>query len=164
MDALASVDSVELKERYKDWFVYTALEDGERHLQIALGRRFRSLKIWFVLRNIGISGLQEHLRKMVELAKNFEALIQKDSLFELFVPRTWGMVCFRIKDSTNAMNEELNRRINEDRRIHIVASAVHGIYFLRLAVCSTLTTREDINEAYAIIHNFAEDVLNNMKH
>uniref|UniRef100_A0A8R1TRC4 Aromatic-L-amino-acid decarboxylase n=1 Tax=Onchocerca volvulus TaxID=6282 RepID=A0A8R1TRC4_ONCVO len=134
-----------------------------RHLQIALGRRFRSLKIWFVLRNMGINGLQKHLRKTVELAKNFETLIQKDSLLELFLPRTLGTICFRIKDSTNAMNEELNRRINEDRRIHIVASAIHGIYFLRLSVCSPLTTHEDISQAHAIIHNFAKDVLKNMK-
>lgn len=61
------------------------------------------------------------------------------------------------------MNEELNRRINEDRRIHVIASAVHGVYFLRLTVCSTLTTAEDINQAHAIIHNFAEDVRRDMK-
>ncbi|KAL3997496.1 Pyridoxal-dependent decarboxylase conserved domain family protein [Acanthocheilonema viteae] len=134
-----------------------------RHFQIALGRRFRSLKIWFVLRNFGITGLQEHLRKMVELAKNFEALIQKDSLFELFVPRTWGLVCFRLKDSTNEMNEELVRRINKDRRIHILASAVHEVYFLRLAVCSMFTTYEDISQAHTIIHNFAEDIRRDMK-
>ncbi|VDK74334.1 unnamed protein product [Onchocerca ochengi] len=101
--------------------------------------------------------------RTVELAKNFETLIQKDSLLELFLPRTFGTICFRIKDSTNAMNEELNRRINEDRRIHIVASAIHGIYFLRLSVCSPLTTHEDISQAHAIIHNFAKDVLKNMK-
>uniref|UniRef100_A0AAF5Q1S0 Aromatic-L-amino-acid decarboxylase n=1 Tax=Wuchereria bancrofti TaxID=6293 RepID=A0AAF5Q1S0_WUCBA len=134
-----------------------------RHFQIALGRRFRSLKVWFVLRNFGISGLQKHLRKMVDLAKNFEALIQEDQLLELFVPRTFGMVCFRLKDSTNEMNEELNRRINDDRRIHLVASAVHGIYFLRFAVCSILTTYEDIKQAYLIIHNFAKDVRRDMK-
>ncbi|EFO23293.2 aromatic L-amino acid decarboxylase [Loa loa] len=134
-----------------------------RHFQIALGRRFRSLKVWFVLRNFGITGLQKHLRKMVELAKHFEALIQKDSLFELFVPRNFGLVCFRLKDSTNEMNEELNRRINEDRRIHMVASVIHGVYFLRLAVCSTFTTCEDIRQAHAIIHNFAEDVGKDMK-
>ncbi|CAG9537023.1 unnamed protein product [Cercopithifilaria johnstoni] len=134
-----------------------------RHFQIALGRRFRSLKIWFVLRNFGITGLQKHLRKMVELAMSFEALLQKDGLFEFFVPRTWGMICFRLKDSTNEMNEELSRRINEDRRIHVLASVVHGVYFLRLTVCSTLTTYEDIRQAHAIMHNFAEDVRRDMK-
>ncbi|VDK70907.1 unnamed protein product [Litomosoides sigmodontis] len=134
-----------------------------RHFQIALGRRFRSLKIWFVLRNFGITGLQKHLRKMVELAKTFEALIQNDSLFELFVPRTWGMVCFRLKDSTNEMNEKLLKRINEDRRIHLTASVVHGVYFLRLTVCSTLTEHEDISQAHMIIHNLAEDVPRQVK-
>uniref|UniRef100_A0A915Q6F7 Aromatic-L-amino-acid decarboxylase n=1 Tax=Setaria digitata TaxID=48799 RepID=A0A915Q6F7_9BILA len=101
--------------------------------------------------------------RMTELAKYFEVLIQKDSLFELFVPRTWGLVCFRLKDSTNEMNEELNRRINEDQRIHVVASAVHGVYFLRIVVCSTLTTHEDIKQAHAIIHNFAADVRKDLK-
>uniref|UniRef100_A0A0R3RUF3 Aromatic-L-amino-acid decarboxylase n=1 Tax=Elaeophora elaphi TaxID=1147741 RepID=A0A0R3RUF3_9BILA len=142
---------------------YRVISLHNLHFQIALGRRFRSLKIWFVLRNFGIDGLQKHLRKMIELAKNFEELIQKDTLFELFVPRTWGLVCFRLKDSTNEMNEELSRRINEDRRIHVVASVVHEVYFLRLAACSELTTHEDIRQAHAIIHNFAEDVRKDMK-
>lgn len=61
------------------------------------------------------------------------------------------------------MNEELTQRINEDRRIHVISSAVHGIHFLRLTVCSELTTSDDIIQAYAIIHNFAEDVRRDMK-
>ncbi|VDM96763.1 unnamed protein product [Thelazia callipaeda] len=129
-----------------------------RHLQIALGRRFRSLKIWFVLRNIGITGLQQHLRKMIDLAQHFEFLIQNDPLLELFVPRAWGLVCFRMKNSTNEMNEELNSKINLDRRIHIVASSVHGVYFLRFVACSTLTNHDDVRQAYQIIHNYAEEI------
>lgn len=61
------------------------------------------------------------------------------------------------------MNEELHRRINEDRRIHMVASVIHGVYFLRFVVCSSLATCEDINEAYAIIHNIAKDVRSDLK-
>lgn len=100
---------------------------------------------------------------MIELAKYFEELIREDSLFELFVPRAWGLVCFRLKDSTNEMNDLLSDKINEDRRIHLVTSAVHGVHFLRLVVCSPLTTRDDIKQAHSIIHKFAEEVVENRK-
>ncbi|VDM45971.1 unnamed protein product [Toxocara canis] len=75
-----------------------------RHLQIALGRRFRSLKIWFVMRNLGNEQLRQHLRKMNELAEYFAELVSKDELLELFVPRHLGLVCFRIKVISSGKN------------------------------------------------------------
>ncbi|VDK58384.1 unnamed protein product [Anisakis simplex] len=131
-----------------------------RHLQIALGRRFRSLKIWFVLRNIGIGRLQQQLRKMNELAEYFAELVTKDELLELFVPQHLGLVCFRIKKSTNEMNERLNEMLNEDRRVHVVPSSVDNTYFLRVAICSQLTTRQHVHFAYTIIHTFVTQILN----
>ncbi|VDK30824.1 unnamed protein product [Gongylonema pulchrum] len=124
-----------------------------QHLQIALGRRFRSLKIWFVLRKVGVTGLQKHLRNSVHLAEYFEELLREDGLFELFVPRLLGL------NSTNEMNELLNHRLDEDRRIHLVASAVHGTYFLRLVICSPLTTRQDVAYAYSVIKEVTEEIL-----
>lgn len=133
-----------------------------RHLQIALGRRFRSLKIWFVLRNIGIERLQQYLRKMNELAEYFAELVTKDELLELFVRRHLGLVCFRIKNATNEINERLNAALNEDRKIHVVPSSVHGVYFLRFAICSQRTTHEDVRYAHSVIHEFAADILNDL--
>ncbi|CAE6465707.1 unnamed protein product [Rhizoctonia solani] len=67
-----------------------------RNWHLALGRRFRSLKVWFVLRSFGVEGFQAHIRKGVELAKAFEALVENSSLFEMVAPRSFGLVVFRL--------------------------------------------------------------------
>ncbi|CAI4231119.1 unnamed protein product [Auanema sp. JU1783] len=140
-----TVDPLYLKHEHQ------AVASDYRHLQIALGRRFRSLKIWFVLRNIGVEALQNHLKKQNQQAVQFSDYIESSDEFELFAPQHLGLVCFRIKDSTDEDNEALCNAINEDRRIHLVPSKVHGKFFLRLAVCSQLTTSEDIRTAYEVI-------------
>ncbi|KAK7083885.1 hypothetical protein SK128_016740 [Halocaridina rubra] len=72
-----------------------------RHWQIPLGRRFRSLKLWFVMRLYGKKGLQEHIRKQVALSHQFEDYVRADPLFELVLPVTLGLVCFRLKVSVS---------------------------------------------------------------
>lgn len=71
-----------------------------RNWHLALGRRFRSLKVWFVLRSFGVEGFQAHIRKGVDLAKVFESLVEKSSLFELVTPRSFGLVVFRLRAPT----------------------------------------------------------------
>uniref|UniRef100_A0A915DN28 Aromatic-L-amino-acid decarboxylase n=1 Tax=Ditylenchus dipsaci TaxID=166011 RepID=A0A915DN28_9BILA len=115
-----NVDPVYLKHEHQ------AVASDYRHLQVALGRRFRALKIWFVLRSMGVSSIQEHLRKHL------------------------GLVCFRLKGE-NEPNEKLNTAINDDGRIHMVPSSSHGVFFLRFAVCSQKTTLEDVEQAVEII-------------
>merc|ERR1712071_371720 len=68
-----------------------------RHWQIPLGRRFRSLKLWFVMRSYGVQGLKKHIRKQVDLATEFSQLVSKDERFEMPVPPAMGLVCFRLK-------------------------------------------------------------------
>ncbi|XP_054713370.1 aromatic-L-amino-acid decarboxylase-like [Uloborus diversus] len=125
-----------------------------RHWQIPLGRRFRSLKMWFVFRMYGIRKLQEHIRKHVALAKEFERLVCGDARFEVVEPVLLGLVCFRLK-GPNHLNEELNRRVNERRRIHITPTRVRDRYILRFAICSRVTTSEDITFAWEEIRQVA---------
>lgn len=126
-----------------------------QHLQIALGRRFRSLKIWFVFRSLGIEYIQKTLRKRVELAEEFGKMIENNDKFELFVPPNLGLACFRHK-SSNEFNEKLLAAINEDRRIHLVGAKVKETFILRLAICSLLTESNDIKFAYDVIVEIAE--------
>ena len=74
-----------------------------RNWTLFLGRRFRSLKIYFVLRSYGIEGVQSHLRKLIDLSKRFESLVVGEEGFELFVPRSLSLVVFRLimKDSVD---------------------------------------------------------------
>uniref|UniRef100_A0A1I8II82 Aromatic-L-amino-acid decarboxylase n=1 Tax=Macrostomum lignano TaxID=282301 RepID=A0A1I8II82_9PLAT len=76
---------------------FSGLVPDYRHWQIPLGRRFRSLKIWFVLRSYGIEGLQSYIRKHIRLAKQFEELVTADDRFEIVEEVLFGLVCFRLK-------------------------------------------------------------------
>lgn len=68
-----------------------------QHWQIPLGRRFRSLKLWFVMRSYGAEGLRAHIRRQVKLASEFHHLVEKDGRFDIPVPPAMGLVCFRLK-------------------------------------------------------------------
>jgi len=92
-----------------NWFL--GLAPDYRHWQIPLGRRFRALKLWFVLRLYGLENLQAHIRKHISLAHYFENLVRKDDRFEITEEVIMGLVCFRMKGS-NEINEVLLKKIN----------------------------------------------------
>lgn len=129
-----------------------------RHWQIPLGRRFRSLKLWFVLRLYGIENLQGHIRKQIALAHYFEELCNKDERFEVTEEVLMGLVCFRLKGS-NEINEALHKKINANGIIHLVPSKIKGNYFLRMAVCSRFSERKDIELSWKEVVECAESVL-----
>ncbi|KAL4219037.1 hypothetical protein ACF0H5_021620 [Mactra antiquata] len=126
-----------------------------RHWHIPLGRRFRSLKLWFVLRMYGQKGLQECIRKDVRLAHEFEELVKSDDRFEIFGKVVMGLVCFRLKKS-NEINEKLLKEINTDGRIHMVPAKVKDIYFLRLAICASRSNSGDVTFAWKVIQEVTE--------
>ncbi|GFR84754.1 aromatic-L-amino-acid decarboxylase [Elysia marginata] len=126
-----------------------------RHWHIPLGRRFRSLKVWFVLRMFGVSGLQQQIRKDVSLAQQFERLVRTDARFEIFGEVVLGLVCFRLKGD-NETNERLNKMINDDRRIHLTPSQVKDTYFLRFAVCASSTQGADVTYAWSVVKQMAD--------
>jgi aromatic-L-amino-acid decarboxylase len=125
-----------------------------RNLQIPLARRFRSLKLWFVLRAYGIKGIQEFIRKHCELAKLFYELAVKDDRFEIPAPLNLGLVCFRLKD--NDKTEQLYKLLDEDRRIHLVRCYLKEKCALRFTISSSLTNEDDIKFAWNVITEMAE--------
>ncbi|XP_071531630.1 aromatic-L-amino-acid decarboxylase isoform X2 [Panulirus ornatus] len=129
-----------------------------RHWQIPLGRRFRSLKLWFVMRMYGKHGLQAHIRKQVALAHQFESYVKEDQRFEIILPVTLGLVCFRLKKD-NEVNESLLKKLNAGGVIHLVPSKINDIYFLRFAVCSRLTESQDVQVAWQEVLKQTELVL-----
>ncbi|XP_067941522.1 aromatic-L-amino-acid decarboxylase-like [Watersipora subatra] len=147
-----SVEPLYLQHKHDQSFV------DFRHLQIPLGRRFKSLKLWFVFRLLGVEALQQNIRNQIALAKEFEELVKGDRQYEIIGEVTLGLVCFRLKAS-NELNITLNDYINDvDRRIHITPSKVNDTYYLRLAICSTKTTSEDIHLAWQVVQECAEIV------
>ncbi|XP_011688458.1 PREDICTED: histidine decarboxylase [Wasmannia auropunctata] len=128
------------------------------HWQIPLSKRFRALKLWFVIRNYGITGLQKHIREGVRLAQKFEALVLADARFEIPALRHLGMVVFRLRGE-NTLTERLLKKLNSRGRLHCVPAALHGKYVIRFTVTSTNTTNEDILRDWAEIRSTANEIL-----
>ncbi|KAF1762320.1 hypothetical protein GCK72_010582 [Caenorhabditis remanei] len=130
---------------------YQSTSTDYRHLEIPLGRRFRSLKIWFTLRNMGVDKIKEYQRKTVALALQFSKIILENEKFELFTPPHLGLATFRLKNHSNSDNKRFLDAINRDRRIHLVPSMVHGTFLLRFCVGSPLTDEDDIYHARRVM-------------
>jgi aromatic-L-amino-acid decarboxylase len=120
----------------------------------ALGRRFRALKLWAVLRCHGISGLQAHIRSGIELAERFERWVADEPGWELCAPRPFSVVCFRL-DAPDERNRELLERVNAGGEIFISHAVLNGRYVLRLAVGQLRTTEADVRSAWDVLRRAA---------
>nr|XP_032525229.1 histidine decarboxylase [Danaus plexippus plexippus] len=121
----------------------------------------RALKLWFVLRNYGVSGLQKHIRESVRLAQKFEALVLADQRFEIPQPRNLGMVAFRLKGD-NTLTEYLLKRLNARGYLHAVPACFKGVYVIRFTVTSQRTTNQDILDDWTEIKTVASEILKEM--
>lgn len=122
---------------YRDW-------------QIPLGRRFRALKLWFVLRHYGVDGLRAHVRKHVALATEFAGWVAADPAFELAAPAPLNLVCFRLR-SDDARNEALLERLNASGELYLTHTKLSGRTVLRMAIGGTWTERRHVAAAWAAI-------------
>eukprot|EP01025_Chloroclados_australasicus_P019795 TRINITY_DN2083_c0_g2_i8.p1 TRINITY_DN2083_c0_g2~~TRINITY_DN2083_c0_g2_i8.p1 ORF type:complete len:381 (-),score=30.54 TRINITY_DN2083_c0_g2_i8:206-1348(-) len=127
--------------------------------QVPLGRRFRSLKLWFVLRLFGTEKLQQKIQRDIALADWFASQIQKDPLFELVAPQRFGLVCFRVRDQSNEFNQQLLNKLNESGKICMVHTVLDGVYTLRFAVGGTFTQFRHVQAAWGLIRETANSVL-----
>jgi len=136
----------------------TGLAIDYMHWQIPLSKRFRALKLWFVLRNYGISGLQKMIRENVRLAQKFEALVRSDNRFEIPAARHMGLIVFRLRGEC-AMTEKLLKKLNSSGKMHAVPCCIKGQYVIRFTITSQRTTAQDLTRDWAIIRSTATDVL-----
>ena len=114
-----------------------------------LGRRFRALKLWAVLRCYGRSGLQERIREHVPLASVFEEWVRAER-WEVVAPRPFSVVCFRLAGSDEE-NERLLERVNATGEVFISHTRLAGRYVLRLAIGSFRTTEDDVRLAWDVL-------------
>jgi aromatic-L-amino-acid decarboxylase len=138
---------------------YLRTPDSEDALSLseygpALGRRFRSLKLWAVLRCYGRAGLQARIREAVRLAALFESRVRAEPGWELCAPRPFSVVCFRRKGSDQD-NEALLERVNGSGEIFISHTRLNGSYVLRLAVGNERTTEADVERAWEVLRREA---------
>ncbi|XP_038622937.1 histidine decarboxylase [Tachyglossus aculeatus] len=128
------------------------------HWQIPLSRRFRALKLWFVIRNYGVKNLQAHVRQSIDMAKYFESLVRSDPLFEIPYKRYLGLVVFRLKGA-NHRTRKLIEELNRSGRIFIIFLEVQKQLIIRFVVTSQFTTRQDILHDWLVIREAATRVL-----
>jgi aromatic-L-amino-acid/L-tryptophan decarboxylase len=131
-----------------------ATESGEvfdyRDWHVQLGRRFRSLKLWFVIRHYGVEGLQYHVRKHIEMAREFVSWVKNSSDFELVVEPPFNLVCFRHR-AGDEFNMKLMNAINETGTIYFTHTKLNGMVVLRICVSQTHTELHHVQNAWNLI-------------
>jgi aromatic-L-amino-acid/L-tryptophan decarboxylase len=123
-------------------------------VSVPLGRRFRALKLWFVLRSLGRQGLQAMIREHVRLAAEFEDWVENEPGWKLSAPRRFSLVCFR-KEGTDEENESLLDRVNASGEVFLSHTRLDGRYVIRLAIGSARTTEDDVRLAWDVLRREA---------
>ena len=127
---------------YRDW-------------QIPLGRRFRALKLWFVIRHYGVSGLQHHVRRHVELAQGFKQWVLDSPVFELAVDCPLNLICFRHRDG-DAESERIMQDLNRSGKAYLTHTKLSGKFTLRLSVGQTHTELRHVENVWRLLNEAAQ--------
>lgn len=131
-------------KNYRDW-------------GIQLGRRFRALKLWFVIRHYGISGIRAMVRDHVEMARKFSTWIAEDPRFELLAPQQLSMVCFRFnpgglpEDKLAEVNKKLLEKINDSEEVFLTHTTLRGRYCIRLSVGQRTTGIRHVKRVWELL-------------
>lgn len=129
---------------YRDW-------------HIPLGRRFRALKLWFVIRYYGIEGLQYHIRQHVEIAQKFASWIDNSENFELVAPPPLNLVCFKHKGGDET-NKKLMDTLNHYGKLYLTHTSLNDSIVLRFNIGQTNTTKYHVENAWELIQRVAKEV------
>jgi aromatic-L-amino-acid decarboxylase len=131
---------------------------------LQLGRRFRALKLWFVLRYYGAEGLREHLRRHIALAQEFAAWVEAEPGWEIAAPHPFSVACFRYAPSDldesamETLNAKILERVNATGQIFLGHTKIRGRYALRLAIGNLGTTRDDVALAWQLLREHVAPV------
>ncbi|MFY9153440.1 MAG: pyridoxal-dependent decarboxylase [Prolixibacteraceae bacterium] len=131
---------------YRDW-----------HIQ--LGRRFRSLKLWFVIRHYGVNGLRYHIQEHIRIAQQFAEWVRSSADFELAAPAPLNLICFAHKNG-NDFNRRLLETINSKGSMYFTHTVINGKYILRMSIGQTNTQFEHVQGAWKIIQETANELKN----
>lgn len=132
---------------------YLRSVDGVTNLMdlgVSLGRRFRSLKLWMVIRELGVAGLQAHIRQQCRLASEFANWVRQSPDFELCAPHPFSVVCFRAAGS-DALNARLLEAVNRTGQVFLSSTRLRDRLALRLAIGNAGTSRKHVAEAWRLL-------------
>lgn len=138
-------------KNYRDW-------------GIQLGRRFRALKLWFVIRSYGISGLQQIIKEHLQLANLFEKWVINDNRFELLAPVNFSLVCFRYfkkgasEEQLQEFNSDLLELINSTGQVYLTHTSLKGKYTLRMAIGQRTTTEKNVQQVWDLLLKYTQEL------
>ncbi|KAK1355065.1 Pyridoxal phosphate-dependent decarboxylase [Heracleum sosnowskyi] len=134
--------------------------------QISTSKRFRALKLWFVLRRYGVHNLMKHIRSDIKLAKHFEALVKSDNSFEVVVPVKFSLGCFRLKpkkeereESLKVLNWKLMEAVNSSGRAYMTHAVLGDVFVIRCAIGTSLTEERHVSELWKLTQQKTQDIL-----
>lgn len=146
-----------------------------RNWSISLGRRFRALKIWFVMRSYGLNGMKTHIRRTIGLGNMFADLVRSRSdLFSIITKPAFALTVFRIKhpktctngvtvakadEGSNVLTKEVYELINSRGEIFLTSTVVAGVYAIRMVSANPNANETNVRRAFDIIVQTAEEVL-----
>jgi aromatic-L-amino-acid decarboxylase len=131
---------------------------------IPLGRRFRALKLWSVIRTYGVEGLRDKVRTHISIAAELAGMISKEIDFEILAPIVISVVCFRYipagynEDQINLLNEKLNHMLNDSGKLYLSHTVLNGKYTLRMVTAQTNVTIEHVEKAWIQIKETARSL------
>ncbi|MDJ0928094.1 MAG: pyridoxal-dependent decarboxylase [Gammaproteobacteria bacterium] len=128
---------------YRDWHV-------------PLGRRFRALKLWFVIRHYGVEGLRHHIREHVALAQEFKQWVTDSDEFDLVVDNPLNLVCFTHRDGNEA-SERIMKAVNDSGRMYLTHTKLDDRFVLRMSIGQTRTERRHVEAAWQQLRAAAAD-------
>nr|NQU88952.1 aminotransferase class V-fold PLP-dependent enzyme [Bacteroidota bacterium] len=139
-----------------------SMVNNYRDWGVQLGRRFRALKLWFVIRTFGVKGLQEKIRNHIRWADEFAGWVENEKTFEILAPSPLATVCFRLhpagvddEQQLNSLNARFLDEINQSEKIFMTHTKLNGKFTLRFVVGQTNTERHHIEKAWEIICGIA---------
>ena len=148
-------------------YLKTGVDDQVKNFRdwgIQLGRRFRALKLWFVIRSYGVKGLQEMIREHIRLADIFKNRVEEHKHFELMAPVSLSVVCFRLndgrpEDSLNRLNSQFLDILNHTGKVFLTHTTLKGKYVLRMAIGQRTTEERHVREAWDLMNEKAAELL-----
>jgi len=159
-DAASLIRSFEILPEYLKTRTRGEVNDY-RDWGIPLGRRFRALKLWAVIRSYGVEQLQSMIREHIRLAKMLAGLISTEKGFELLAPVPLNTVCFRYRpagmndEEANRLNEKINHALNDTGKIYLTHTKADGKYVLRMVTAQTNLTETHVLKAWELIREMA---------
>ena len=124
---------------------------------IPLGRRFRALKLWFVLRSEGAEALRARIREHIRLGELFASWVDEDASFERMAPASFALVCFRhrppgvAEERLDDHNRQLLDRINASGKVHMIGTMLRGRFVIRMAIGQRNTVERNVREAWDVV-------------